>query len=88
MVEVAGVRVMKEFGGIKFINICDWLEDLFGNDWSKHPTYAETGEILRDWCEKNDAAYYAAPREDFSYVDAMDVAKTANKLIIVVEDLS
>ena len=50
---------------VKVINVCDWLDHTYGEDWDKHPYYETSGKDLMAWCEKNNSYYYARGREDF-----------------------
>lgn len=51
-------------------------------------TYAESGVFLREWCAKNGASYYAAPREQFDRLAAIRLAIREGNSKVVVEDLS
>ena len=73
---------------VKAVNICDWLDITYGDDWSKHPDYETSGKDLMVWCEKNNSHYYAEPREDFFIFNAVREAIEAGKDTVVVEDLS
>ena len=73
---------------VKAVNICDWLDITYGDDWSKHPDYETSGKDLMVWCEKNNSHYYVADREDFFEFKAVREAVEASKDCVVVEDLS
>jgi|TARA_Y100000310_G_scaffold338657_1_gene428970 hypothetical protein len=81
-------RETVSFDQYKVVNICHLIDHLFGADWSKHPTYEESGEAVMRWCEDNNAAYYAADRENFFIRAACDQASKEGKNVVVVEDLS
>lgn len=67
--------------GIRIVNVCN-IGIPAGATWEESCAY------VKDWCKANDAAYYGAPREDFSYHAAVSGAKAAGKTIVVVDDLS
>ena len=73
---------------VKVINVCDWLDHTYGEDWDKHPDYETSGKDLMAWCEKNNSYYYARGREDFSLAEAVRLSIEADQDIVVVEDLS
>lgn len=51
--------------------------------------YSEEGhEIFRNWLKEQDAAYYAAPREDFNLHNAVQHCLDEGKKLVYVEDLS
>mgnify|MGYP003387513533 CR=1 FL=1 len=58
---------------VKAVNICDWLDHTYGNDW---------------WCEKNNSHYYSEDRENFFMFNAVEEAIKAGKDTVIVEDLS
>jgi hypothetical protein len=70
---------------IEVYNICH-LHDAVDPTWSI--PYDEFTKIVKEWCELNEASFYAAPREKFSYLEAMKLAITENKTKVLVEDLS
>lgn len=51
-------------------------------------TWDESIAFLREYCERENATYYAAPRERFSIESAKTTAAALGKTIVVVEDLS
>lgn len=51
-------------------------------------SYERETEWLKDWLARNGAAYYAAPREEFSLHAARMLAVAEGKTTVVVEDLS
>tara|TARA_R110002060_G_scaffold43373_3_gene54812 strand:- start:25 stop:339 length:315 start_codon:yes stop_codon:yes gene_type:complete len=73
---------------VKSINICDWLDHTYGDDWSKHPDYETSSKDLMVWCESNNSHYYSEGREDFFMFEAILEARVAGKDTVVVEDLS
>jgi hypothetical protein len=81
-------RETDSFDQYKVVNICHLIDHLFGADWSKHPTYEESGKAVMRWCEDNNAAYYAADRENFFIRAACEEASKEGKNVVVVEDLS
>lgn len=51
--------------------------------------YEEEGSAaFRDWCNRNNVHYYAAPKEDFSRAAALDRAACACARFVLMEDLS
>lgn len=66
---------------IKVISICD----VPGLD---SVSFDQSGEILKVFCENNNAIYYAKPKEDFSIAEAKRLAIENGKSAVVVEDLS
>ena len=68
--------------------IADSLNPKLKTGGTKHPTYEESGEAVMRWCEDNNAAYYAADRENFFIRAACDQASKEGKNVVVVEDLS
>ena len=74
---------------IKVINICDLLDNLYGNSWfRKNLDYKYTSNGVINWCEKNNSHYYAAEHEDFFEFKAVREAIEAKKDCVVIEDLS
>jgi hypothetical protein len=73
---------------VKSVNICDWLDHTYGNDWSKHPDYETSGKDLMAWCKSNNSHYYAEEKYNFFMFNAIDEAIKAGKDTVVVEDLS
>jgi hypothetical protein len=53
-----------------------------------HLSYAESGPWLEKFCQRNNALYYARPREDFSVNEAMALAKSGNHTMVILEDMS
>ena len=35
---------------VKCVNICDWLDVTYGDDFMSHPDYETTGKELMAWC--------------------------------------
>jgi hypothetical protein len=50
--------------------------------------YNQSGFLLGEWCKKNGAVYYAAPKEEFSLWAACEKARKAGVLKVVVENMS
>lgn len=73
---------------VKAVNICDWLDHTYGDDWSKHPDYETRIKDLTAWCDKNDVHYYSRDRDGFFMSEAVEEAIAGNKTAVVVEDLS
>ena len=73
---------------VKSVNICDWLDFTYGDDWSKHPDYETSGKDLMAWAEENNSHYYSEDRENFFMFNAIGEAIEAGKDTVVVEDLS
>lgn len=73
---------MRTVEGIEIFNICDLLPLETG------ASYEAECDAVMQWCADNDAAYYAADREDFSLFEAVRTAQAENKFRVVVEDLS
>jgi hypothetical protein len=71
--------------GIRVIGICDWMDAAYGKEW---PDYQESGKELMSWCAEHDAAYWAAPREDFFIHKAVAFARERGNKLVVVEDMS
>jgi hypothetical protein len=74
-----------EYDGVKLYNICHLADNL---NWNFQMSYEEEMEQLKKWCKDNNATYYAAPRETFSYYDAVKTAIQEGKVKCIVEDLS
>lgn len=51
-------------------------------------TWDESIAFLREYCEREQATYYAAPKERFSLHAARMTAAALGKTVVVVEDLS
>ena len=73
---------------VKAVNICDWLDITYGDDWSKHPDYETSSKDLKVWCEKNNSHYYSEEKYNFFMFEAVGEAIKAGKDTVVVEDLS
>ena len=73
---------------MKCVNICDWLDFTYGDDFMSHPDYETTGKELMAWCAVNNSHYYARDREDFFIHTAIREALENGKDTVVVEDLS
>lgn len=73
---------------IKIITICELTTKLFGDDYSKHPSYDEETKQITQWIKENNASYYADVKEDFSIVAAVSKAGKEGKTTVVVENLS
>ena len=73
---------------VKCVNICDWLDFTYGDDWGKHPAYETSGKDLMAWCAVKNAHYYARDREEFFIHTAIREALEKGKDTVVVEDLS
>ena len=73
---------------VKCVNICDWLDFTYGDDWDKHPAYETSGKDLMAWCAVKNAHYYARDREEFFIHTAIREALEKGKDTVVVEDLS
>ena len=73
---------------MKCVNICDWLDFTYGDDFMSHPDYETTGKELMAWCAVNNSHYYARDREDFFIHTAIREALEKGKDTVVVEDLS
>ena len=78
--------------GVRVININDWLTAAYGDEfWDgrfSNPDYEQTGKELMAWCADHNAAYWAAPREDFSVQVAAKFARDRGNKMVVVEDMS
>ena len=83
---------MYESKGVMVINICNWLTAAYGEEyWDRvesQPDYDQVNSELMRWCADNNSAYWAAPKEDFSYQEAVQFAKDRGHKMVVVEDLS
>ena len=87
MDRIDGIKIMEKIDGINVINICDWMKDYFGEDnWMVE--YFTSGRHLTAWCLKNNASYYAAPRESFSIYEGVQNALNKGHFTVIVEDLS
>ena len=73
---------------MKCVNICDWLDFTYGDDFMSHPDYETTGKELMAWCAVNNSHYYARDREDFFIHTAIREAIENGKDTVVVEDMS
>ena len=73
---------------MKCVNICDWLDFTYGDDFMSHPDYETTGKELMAWCAVNNSHYYARDREDFFIHTAIREALENGKDTVVVEDMS
>ena len=73
---------------VKCVNICDWLDFTYGDDFMSHPDYETTGKELMAWCAVNNSHYYARDREEFFIHTAIREALEKGKDTVVVEDLS
>lgn len=73
---------------MEVIKICTLLDELFPNNAWYDISYQETSKAVHNWCNTNDAFYYADDRENFSIYVATRLAQEANKSKVVVEDLS
>ena len=73
---------------MKCVNICDWLDFTYGDDFMSHPDYETTGKELMAWCAVNNSHYYARDREDFFIHTAIREALENGKDTVGVEDLS
>ena len=73
---------------VKAVNICDWLDITYGDDWSKHPDYETSGKDLMVWCESNNSHYYSEEKYNFFMFNAVSEAIKAGKDTVIVEDLS
>jgi hypothetical protein len=51
-------------------------------------TFDDSSEWLREYCLRNNATYYARPRESFSVREACEQAVRENRSKVIVEDLS
>jgi len=85
-VKNANLEPLTNWDEIEIYNICHLMVAV-------DPTYSMPYEefnkkVLNRWLELNDAVYYAAPRENFSYYDAAETARKAGKTKVMVEDLS
>jgi hypothetical protein len=72
---------------VQVVNICDLLDAVAPN-WLDNYNYDANSAKVFEWCEANNAHYYAADREYFSKIEAAWQAEEAGKKIVVVEDLS
>jgi hypothetical protein len=52
------------------------------------PGFQERAARFRQWCTDNQVYYYARPRESFSLVEAIDLAKKAGCGRFIIEDMS
>ena len=73
---------------VKVVNICDWLDNTYGDDFMSHPDYETTRTSLMEWCKDNNAHYYARDRESYSTYEAIHEAIEKGNKVVVVEDLS
>ena len=77
---------------VKVIGICDLMEQLFPGYWDNlnflKYDYETTSKAVREWCEANNAHYYAQPKEKFWVPIGVGEAIELGKPIVVVEDLS
>ena len=89
VVTLKGVIVAEVYDGVKVINICALIDVMLPDYWGNpNYTYKETNKIVMDWCEANDAHYYADVRENFWVGHGVREAKEAGKSVVIVEDLS
>ena len=65
---------------VQVVSICDVLP--------MDCSWEEGCELLKNYCNTNNAHYYSAPRESFNTFDAVYEAWKLDKTIVVVEDLS
>ena len=70
-----------EVSDVRVVGVGEIIPDLY-------LTWEEECKIVREWCEKHNAHYYARPRESFSRISAVFEAVKLGKKIVVVEDLS
>ena len=88
-VVVNGVDVAEVYDGVKVINICALIDVILPDYWGNpNYTYADESKAVMDWCEANDAHYYADVRENFWVGHGVREAREAGKSVVVVEDLS
>lgn len=88
----ANLKNLGQMDGVTIINICEWLSATYGEEfWDNrfsNPDYEDTGTELMEWCADHNAAYWAAPREDFNIEKAVAFARERGNRLVVVEDLS
>jgi hypothetical protein len=70
---------------IKWVSIIDILTHFYGEDASDWPDGEE--KIIHAWIKEHNAYYYARPRQNFSLIEAINLAKTTGHLLVVIEDL-
>lgn len=88
-VMVAGVEAEGVLDGVTVINICKLIDAILPEYWGNpNITYKDESKAVMDWCEANDAHYYADVREDFWVGHGVSEAKEVGKSIVVTEDLS
>lgn len=75
------ITPIRSFDGIDCYNVCDVCPD-------PTSTFAEDLNTISEFCVEFDAAYYSAPREDFSYAAAVQQAQSQGKTRVIVEDMS
>ncbi len=73
---------------VRAINICDWLDHTYGDDWAKHPSYKVCSKDMIAWCKKNNSYYYGQCREKFFMTEAINETILNEQDIVIYEDLS
>jgi hypothetical protein len=91
---VGGVKVYKHVKGVRCINICDVLLQLYGStafrgwDPAVNRSHEEENATVLDWAVRHRCSVYAAPRESFSLHEAAKLALREGNTIVIFEDLS
>jgi len=81
---------LKLVNAVEEVSVCRLMDELYGEGvWLSHKVkYEDECKAVQEWCEKNNAYYYAMPREHFSVWEARRKAVEAGKTKVVLEDLS
>ena len=85
------VHSKQEYIEVRVINICEWLDNVYGADsWYKHPDYSyeKSGKLMVAWLNEHGGHYYADERQSFFTWKACEEADEAGKPFVIVEDLS
>jgi hypothetical protein len=64
------------------------VEALWGTDYSKHPDYQDMAPAIREWLNRNNAAYYSDEKPGFSVYRGAVEALDAGKRWVICENLS
>jgi len=72
--------------GVRVMDISEWMELFYGKEGDEIPL-EKTCNDLREWCHKNKAVYYGAPKRNFFLREGFEIAKKEGKSTVIVEYL-
>lgn len=72
------------FGGTFVYNVCNVIDYLQLSDVD----YFASGKAIKEFADKFNLSIYTAPKENFSYVSAVELCKQQSTCGVIVEDLS